>query len=251
MAPDGTVPVFAAPAAGTVPVFAAGTYDGVLRSLLIALKHGDQTGFARPLGRALSVPLGEALGRSFGRGGDSPFVSNPATSSPPVLVGVPSRPAKLRERGYHHVELIVKQARRSLAVLPSRPHTARMTRVLKPLRGRTGQVGLSAAERERNAAQIAVRRSLRGRVRGRRVILIDDIMTSGATLRAACNVLIGAGAVVDAVVVLGVVDRADETAGKAADATADETAGETADETAGETAYRAPDGHACEEEKVR
>ncbi|WP_449277148.1 phosphoribosyltransferase family protein [Leucobacter sp. GX24907] len=76
-------------------------------------------------------------------------------------------------------------------------------------RGRVGQVGLRAADREVNARKVRVKRRCAALVRGREVILIDDILTTGATLRGACECLQAAGAHVVAAVVLCRVVRRD------------------------------------------
>ncbi|MFD5599159.1 phosphoribosyltransferase family protein [Leucobacter sp. NPDC058333] len=70
-------------------------------------------------------------------------------------------------------------------------------------------MGLTPAERERNAHHVAVRRSAIGRVRDRRVVLVDDIITTGASVRAARSALELAGAKVVAVVALCAAERRD------------------------------------------
>ena len=84
-----------------------------------------------------------------------------------------------------------------------------MTGALATLPGRTGQVGLQAAQRERNAALVRVRRRMRGLLRGRDVVLVDDIVTTGSTLLAATRALAAADARVVGIVVLGVTKRLD------------------------------------------
>src|SRR5690606_31137869 len=80
-------------------------------------------------------------------------------------------------------------------------------------RGRTSQVGLGAEERARNARRITVRRGMFGvvgtRLQGAGVIIVDDVITTGATMRAARDALTEAGATVIACVALGGVVRKD------------------------------------------
>ncbi|MHA3723361.1 ComF family protein [Leucobacter sp. HY1910] len=167
-----------------VPAYARGPYLGVLRETLVAYKHGGRAGFARPLGAQLAHPLAAALRHA---------------SSPPLIVAAPSRAARVRARGFRHVETALKVA------LQSVPDPARHVRALRPARGRRGQVGLEAAARVQNAARVAVRHEFLDVVRGRDVIVVDDILTTGATVRAACDVLTAAGARVVAVAVLAAV----------------------------------------------
>lgn len=170
------------------PCYVAGPYAGVVRAVLLAYKHGGAYGFARPLARRLSAPLTAAC---MG-----------ATRDPPIIVPLPSRAKRERERGYRHVEVLVRVALRASGM------RVPVVRALRALPGRTGQVGLGAAARERNAARIALRRGGRG-LRGAEVVLVDDIVTTGATVRAAVAVLELAGARVIAVAALCAAERAD------------------------------------------
>lgn len=198
----------------SIPVYAAGPYSGPLRALLVACKHRGQTVFGRELGARLEPVLRRALARTQSSvRARMPVTAPAAVPGPPLLVCVPSRRSRVRERGYRHVELITAAA---LARFWTSSETGaaahprlRQIRALRPLPGRTGQVGLSAAERERNAHRVAVRRFARSRLRGREVILIDDVITTGATVVAACEKLAAAGARVVAVAALCSVARDD------------------------------------------
>ena len=183
----------------------AGPYAGPPRALLLACKHAGRTGFARQLGALLRAPLREAL-------------SNARGPAPPLIVAAPSRAAGVRRRGYRHVELIIRAALRGSRLdrrlgdrldrrLGDQPIL--VPRALRALRGRRSQLGLSAEERRRNARLVAVRASARGILRGREVVLVDDVVTTGATVDAACRVLAAAGARVVGVAALCAVERAD------------------------------------------
>lgn len=200
-----------------VPCAVRGVYDGPLRALLVALKHEGRTGFARELGPQLRRPLLAALSLCTG-------------PAPPVIVAAPSRRVRVRQRGYRHLDLLLGAAMRADRA-PSggahgtgrrggresgRPRRIAALRVdaLRTTRGRRSQVGLGPADRARNAARIAVRRSARAVLRGREVILVDDVITTGATVLAARNALEEAGARVVAVVALCVAERRDTRGGR-------------------------------------
>lgn len=172
-----------------VPCYAATAYAGPTRAALLAYKHGGAFSFVRPLGRRLSGPLERVLADDSGG-------MRRLANRIPVLVSLPSRSQGVRERGWKHVDELVKAALRA-----SNFPAARCS-ALRALRHRTGQVGLDAVRRERNARLIAVRRRAVRRLRGRPVILVDDIVTTGATLRAAVAALEAVGVEVVAAVAL-------------------------------------------------
>lgn len=184
--------------------FVAGPYDGQLRDVLVGFKHDGLTRFAKLLGAQLRGALVTALSEPS----QPAPLSQPAQDTrpsrsvrgrrPALIVTVPSRPARVRERGYRHVDLIVKAALRGW--LPHQRQLYLLPRALSTKRGRTGQVGLSSAGRMRNAARIRVNPMVRSRLRGRDVVLVDDIITTGATVAAAAHALEGAGANVIAIV---------------------------------------------------
>lgn len=173
-----------------VACFARGAYAGPLRAVLLAYKHGGRYGFRRTLGEQLRPPLEAALARCAG-------------PRPPVIVPLPSRRAQVRRRGFRHVDVLVAQALRGRRVAALRCPALRATR------GRRGQVGLGPAERAENAARVAVRACARAALRGREVVLVDDIVTTGASVLAARDALEAAGARVVAVAALCAAARHD------------------------------------------
>lgn len=182
--------------AGSWPVFAAGRYSGVLRAVLIAFKHEGRHAVLGELARQLHGPLSAALASGCG-------------PEPPLLVPVPSRRAQERRRGVRHVELLLRRTLRDAARHGTPLRRAPIVRALRPLPGRVGQVGLSAAKRLANARRVAVRTGAVRRIRDREIVLVDDIVTTGATALAACETLERSGARVLAVVCLGTVVRRD------------------------------------------
>lgn len=189
----GHAAIFLAPAGFEVWGFSA--YEGALRTLIIACKNEGRPQIVRVLGELLSGPLQAAL-------------QTRDRATPLLVLTVPSRPAKIRERGFRHVDLLVRRALKRLRAYGD-PGAQLLTGALHTLPGRTGQVGLRAAQRERNAALVRVPWHMRGRLRGRDVVLVDDIVTTGSTILASTRALAAVDARVIGIVVLGVTKRKD------------------------------------------
>jgi len=103
-----------------------------------------------------------------------------------VVVPVPVHAIRLRERGYNQAELIARPLARLLGV-PCRSY------LLARIRPRPDQLRLTLRERWRTVrGAYAIRQ--RRRVDNLRVLLVDDVMTTGATLDACSRALRGAGA---------------------------------------------------------
>lgn len=201
--------------AAGVEAVVAGSYRGALRAMLVGYKHDGRVGFARELGARLRAPLDAALrdaalncDRVEGVGGTEKARAACAGGARGILiVTVPSRPARVRERGYRHVDELVRIALRGGGGTPRAPDVPPrlLSRALRTSAGRTTQVGLGAVERQANAARIRVARPRQ--LRGRDVILVDDVITTGATVTAAATALSAAGARVVAIVALCAVER--------------------------------------------
>jgi ComF family protein len=98
---------------------------------------------------------------------------------------MPLAPGRLRERGFNQAHELARR----LAPRKAEP------RLLLRIRETPAQSGLSRAERLRNLQGAFALEPLRAEaVRGRRVVLVDDVMTSGASLFAAAQVLRAGGA---------------------------------------------------------
>lgn len=178
-------------------VWVHGSYDGALRALLVLYKHAGRVALAKPLGALLAGPLEAALRTSDGH-------------APVLVVPVVSRPRRVRERGFRHVDMLVRHALDRSRARGS-PSAILIRGALQALPGRSGQVGLHATQRLRNAALICVPRHMKGRLRGREVLLVDDIITTGATVDAAAQALAAVGARVLGSVTLAAAERRDQT----------------------------------------
>lgn len=99
-----------------------------------------------------------------------------------VIVPVPTASSRIRERGFDHALLLAKVVSRQTGLK------------LRLALGRLGQTRQVGARRTARLAQQADQYFVRRGVKGRNVLLIDDVVTTGATLRAATKTLRRAGA---------------------------------------------------------
>jgi competence protein ComFC len=148
-----------------------GAYGGTLKDVILLFKYRKYAPLGRPLARFAAGALG----------------SDPELwAGADLLVPVPLHPSRRRERGFNQSKLLARELARlkGLDVLDGS---------LVKVRNAPAQAGLRAAERERNVVgAYAVRRP--SRLRGRTLVLVDDVTTTGATLRACARVLKAAGA---------------------------------------------------------
>ncbi|MEO6944579.1 MAG: phosphoribosyltransferase family protein [Lacisediminihabitans sp.] len=164
-------------------VFTALRYEGVVRRIILSFKEHGRTDLAGALGAPLALVLAEVLTRQAGNGIE--------------LCTIPPGRASFRRRGYDPVALMLRKAG-----LPA-------TRgVLVSVRRHAQQKVLDRGERQRNlVGTLATRHSLAGRL----FVLIDDVVTTGATLvEAARAIRAGGGEVLFAVALANTVRRADE-----------------------------------------
>jgi predicted amidophosphoribosyltransferase len=177
---------------GLVRCFAAGEYDGLLRALVLAHKEHRAFGLVRPLGRVLAagVPRSGLAG------------------APLVLVPVPSRRPTVRARGHDPVLRIARAA-------AGRLRTVADVRVVRLLRQRypvADQAGLGAHARLANlhgsmSLHPGTRAALARADRPVRLVLCDDVLTTGATVREAQRAVEDAGLLVHAAVCVAATRR--------------------------------------------
>lgn len=146
---------------------AAGWYEGVLAESIHLVKYRGKTLLTRPLG-ALLLDAMERLVQAD------------------LLIPVPLHPSRLREREFNQA-LLLCDVLRAGSGLPVIPDGLERIRVTPP------QIGLSHKERRRNVRGAFVPKRP-DRIEGRRVILIDDVFTTGATANECARVLKKAGA---------------------------------------------------------
>jgi len=180
--------------AGLAPPFAAGEYDGPLRALILHHKERRLLGLARPLGELLACSVRAAVGA-------------PRAGERLLLVPVPSRRAALRERGHDPTGAMV---RRAAALMRAEGHRVEAAGLLRLRRTVLDQAGLDAEQRARNLGGSmwcpsgALRRHAGVAAR---VVVCDDVLTTGATAREAQRALESAGIVVHAVAAVAATRR--------------------------------------------
>ena len=143
---------------------------GVVRHIIHEFKYGRQIHLRHLVARWLRAALDDE--RLHGNHFD-------------VLVPVPLHPARQRERGFNQARLLSELLSAQISI-PSKLH-------LERIRYTTTQTALDRSERMENLHN-AFRLRKNADVRGLRVLLIDDVLTTGSTLSECARVLKAAGA---------------------------------------------------------
>jgi len=162
------------------PVVSALRYGGTVRRVILAAKEHQRTDVAMPLARALAAAVSTAL------------LDLPPGLDRVALVPVPSSRAAWRRRGYDPVALIVRRA------------GFRAVRGLRVTRPTATQKALTVEARLANRQGVVrARRAFRGEA----VLLVDDVLTTGATLEDAARAIRAAGGTVVACAVVAFTPR--------------------------------------------
>ena len=160
-------------------VYSYGSYEGTLRQLVHLFKYGGVRPLARPFGRFMTQAL-------------------PRETSFDVIVPMPLHWFKQWQRGFNQADVLAREIGKKWHV-PVR-------NVIRRRRATSPQAGLTNAKRRANvrgAFTIA-----RGKpLQGMRVLLVDDVVTTGATASACARVLKRAGAAHVALLALARTDR--------------------------------------------
>jgi ComF family protein len=146
--------------------------DGTLQAIIHQLKYDAITSFGVELGRKLGGRIRE---RVSGHAFDG-------------IVPVPLHPTKLRERGYNQSEYIARGVREVIGI-------PIYSSLLRRHKYTTSQTHLTAAERRENVNEaFDLNKHYLLNVAGRRFLIVDDVITTGATTEACARVLKLAGA---------------------------------------------------------
>ncbi len=160
-------------------VYAYGDYDGALPKLIHLFKYAKVETLAKPLGKLLLRALPLDIGFD-------------------LLMAMPMHWRKRWDRGFNQAEL--------LAEAIAKRYSQKLSNELYRVKRTKAQAGLSEAERRDNLANSFGVKHVE-QIRGKRILLVDDVLTTGATLRAATTVLKAAGARHVSALVLARVDH--------------------------------------------
>lgn len=166
------MPTHAESDVGEVPIYAATYYNETSRKLVLAYKHGGRIALARLLARLIAVRLPDS----------------PEGRAPPVLVPVPLHRWRLWQRGFNQAALLTQELARLGKGEPVVEALVRHKRTPN-----LGGLGRDARERVLTGA-IRLNPAWLTRLAGRDVVLVDDVLTSGATSRACIAAMAEAGA---------------------------------------------------------
>ncbi len=145
-------------------------YDGIGRKLVLGLKHGDRTDLARPMARWMSQKIAKW-----------PMLDT-------IFVPVPLHWTRLARRRYNQAAMLAI----ALAKILDRPvcvDALLRRKQTKPLQGHSREARFAAL-----ADAIVPNPKRVSRITGQHVVLVDDVMTSGATLAASAEAARAAGA---------------------------------------------------------
>jgi ComF family protein len=147
-----------------------GRFDDYYRQLIHRFKYGKKI----PLGRKLAQRLGETI------------IGNSSFLESDFLVPVPLHRSRYRERGFNQSEVVAEEISKTTGV-------ASLKNVLKRKKNTKDQTNLSPQQREENVrgAFVVTEPEM---VSGKRIILVDDVITTGATLSECARMLRQAGA---------------------------------------------------------
>ncbi|GLQ35560.1 hypothetical protein GCM10007939_18430 [Amylibacter marinus] len=148
---------------------AAVVYAGGGQRIVLALKHGDRLDLAKPIGR---------------------WMAKAADDLPPadIIAPVPLHWTRLIKRRFNQAALLAQQVSRH-------SNTPMIPDLLTRSKRTKAQKDMDRTERIANmSAAIDITHRFKERIKGQEVLLVDDVMTTGATLSACAQACLGAGA---------------------------------------------------------
>lgn len=149
---------------------AAARFEGPVQELIHRFKYGNKVHLALPLGLLTAQALAGFL----------------PSEGADFIVPVPLHRKRLRERGFNQAQLLAR-------VLAKQWHINLLAHNLRRIRWTEPQIGLSAADRERNVRG-AFEVADPARFEDRRLLLVDDVYTTGSTVGECARTLKRAGA---------------------------------------------------------
>lgn len=172
---------------GYPPTWAASPYDGVVREALVMFKDSERRDLAQVLARMLSGVVSAALLadpslRAVLTSGDGPI----------LVIPVPSSPAAVRRRGDAPLELLTTAAVSGVGLSSGQLFVSPVLRLRRRV---ADQAGLDRRQRADNVAgAMEIRPRWRSSLVGATCLLVDDVLTTGATLMEAARALRTGGA---------------------------------------------------------
>jgi competence protein ComFC len=176
---DGRCRLCRSGAVGFDAVYSYGSFEGPLRELIHQFKYGGM--------KPLAQPLADFLARAL-----------PREQQFDAVVPMPLHWRRQWERGFNQSDLLARATAKRCGIP--------MVRAMRRVRPTKVQAGLSNAKRRENVSG-AFRARRGAMVRGHRILLIDDVLTTGATASACARALKRAGAKSVTVLTLARVDR--------------------------------------------
>ncbi|MBF0375918.1 MAG: ComF family protein [Desulfamplus sp.] len=165
-----------------IDLIASSKYGGIIKESIHLLKYNGKTQLAEPLGFILF----------------NTFVQYYSNKSTDLIVPIPLYYWKMVKRGFNQSFLLVRNFKTYWFTLKgSEPAWQIAYDILIRERDTKSQTGFNKEERKNNVkGAFAVRKNdiVKNRIKGKSIVLVDDVYTTGATAIEACNTLLEAGA---------------------------------------------------------